>query len=358
MWLAALIFLLVISACSRPRNSEEVAEAPAETPETTAPLAVEAITIERTQFLSAIEASGTIRGIEEAAIVAETQGVIEEVLVDIGEHVTEGQILLRFDESIERFSLHQAESQHEATQTELDSVENLFEIGSSSPLAVARARAATAGARVALERARQAFNNRSIKAPFSGQIASIGVNVSRGNYVGLGMTLMRVVNTDSLRLDVGIGEREIGFIRVGAPAAISIPACGTQSARGNVQSVASGSNLADGSFLVIIQWKNTCENAARSGLSATAKIDPSGDEPVIVAPLLAIQRASSSTHVFTVQDGIAKRRPITIGRNLGNRAEVIEGLQENEVVIITRLTSLQEGMPVTATIIGTSRDLL
>jgi HlyD family secretion protein len=67
---------------------------------------------------------------------------------------------------------------------------------------------------------------------------------------------------------------------------------------------------------------------------------------VYVLPLSAIARDGKQAYCWVVQDGLAKRRPITTGLQVGNDVEVTAGLNDDETIVQSQIATLQEGQPV------------
>ncbi|MFP4636950.1 MAG: efflux RND transporter periplasmic adaptor subunit [Spirochaetaceae bacterium] len=295
-----------------------------------------------------IRTSGTIRGAREATVVSETQGVIEELSFELGQEVDRGDVLVALDAETERLQMEQAERRMEAAELELRATERLAERGSSSPAELARVRASTAGARAEYERAHKQFRDRRITAPVAGRIAAKNRAVGVGNYLSPNLEIGRIVDLDTLELEVSVGEGEISYLREGAPATVRIPSCpDLEPQTAVVASVAAGSDPETGSFSVLLRWDNECGERVRSGMTATATIEPAEAERVLVVPSSAVVEASGANYVFLADDGVARRREVEIGRRLGSVSEVTEGLSESDVVIITATSRLRDGDAVT-----------
>lgn len=154
---------------------------------------------------------------------------------------------------------------------------------------------------------------------------------------------------------MALGETQIGLVEEGARALVFIPAaCDEKRFEATVSAVAAGSDPATGSFPVVITWVNTCGDKVKSGMSATATIDTRQEEPVILVPSAALVEQEGSQFAYAVEaDRVAAKR-VRVGRQLGNVAEILEGLQRGEVLVITGLGSLRQGDPVNPTLVGES----
>ena len=65
-----------------------------------------------------------------------------------------------------------------------------------------------------------------------------------------------------------------------------------------------------------------------------------------IVPRNAFVGSVSSNQVFVVENGVAKLKTVTAGRILGDKVEILNGLNEGETVIVTGQINLQEGSAV------------
>jgi membrane fusion protein, multidrug efflux system len=317
------------------------------------PLAVEAVEVRRAPLVTNITASGVIRGIREARVVSETQGIIRGTDIELGQAVAAGERLVSLDSDIERLQMEQARRQLETARVELRATEQLAERGNTSQVELARVRAAAAGAEAAYEQARKRFEDKSITAPISGRIAAKSSTITPGNYLNPGVEVARIVDLERLEMEISVGEREVGYLEVGAPVSVNVPACPDAEAPGaEIASIAAGTDPGTGSFAAVIRWDNTCPDRARSGMSANATIEPQGVERVLLVPSQAVVRNADGAYVFVAADGVARRARVEVGRRMGARTEITTGLSEGDIVVSTGTSRLRDGDEIDATVRG------
>jgi membrane fusion protein (multidrug efflux system) len=335
----------------RPGGSPEGFQA---APELT-PLAVEALTVTRGELVRNIEAAGIVSGINEAYVVSETQGIIESVSFDLGDRISRGQVLVAVDDTIPRLNMEQAKEQFEIAKLDLEATEKLFNDGSASKAEMVRARSAVNGAQALYESALKAFNDCTIRAPIGGYIAGKESEITLGNYLSPGTRVARLVDISSLKAEVAVGEGEVSLVSEGAPATVLIPAAGDQKIfEATVDAIAAGSDPATGSYPLIVTWNNPVGSTIKSGMSATVTIETQSQEPTVLIPSAAIVEQAGQIYVFTAEADRAAQKPVQVGRRIGNVAEILDGLETGETLIISGLTALRRGDPVQATIIGES----
>lgn len=318
-------------------------------------VAVEALTVTRAPLVDDVRASGVVAGVREAFVVSEAQGLVRSVSFSLGDRVVEGQELLRVDDRIAALNLERAKEQYEAARLELEAVERLNAAGRSSPADLTRARGNYSGAKAQFETAQKAFNDTRLRAPVTGVIASKEDVATVGASLAPGARVARVVDTSSFRITVGVGEREVGLVDVGAAVRVYVPAAlGEGFVEGRVEAVAAGSNPGTGSFPVVVSFRNGFSGRVKSGMSASVAIRARATEPSVVVPSAALVRRGSSYAVFVDEGGKAAVREVSPGRRAGVRVELLSGLLEGERLLISALTRLRPGAPVASTLIGDS----
>ena len=316
--------------------------------------AVEGVEISKGKLIGTVEVSGIVEGISEAVMVSETTGTIGEVPAELGRYVREGDVLAVLDDTVERLNLSQVELQMENTARELDAAEKFFKSGTVSRADLTRAQGAYDGAKAVYERALKQLGDRSVRAPISGYLADVADVVARGNFLTAGTRVARIVDLSSLKMNASLGERQVGLVGRGASISVSVPnACPGEEFSGTLKAIAAGSDPATGSFRIVLEWANGCENI-RSGMSAVARIETNENEESIIVPTAAFVTREGVRGVFTVTNGTAAFTPVSTSLVFGNRAVAISGLSEGDTVLVSGITALRDGDPVTVTLLGSS----
>jgi len=356
--LAGLV--IVLSSCGRggaDGGSAASGQWAQEEAEQVRALAVEGMEVSAGSILQRVEGAGNVQGINEATIVAEVQGTITEVSFELGDYLEEGAILARVDDTVSRLSLEEARQALESARLDLSATERRFENGSASQAELSRARTVANGALARFEAAEEAFRNHAIRAPISGFVASRGENIGRGNYLTQGTPVARVVDLSALRLEIAVGERELGSIETGSAASVVVPVCGDEPIQATVTSIAAGADLRTGSCPVVIEWPNNCDRV-RSGMSARVTIEAHRGADRLILPSAAIRDDPDGTYVYVVADNTVERRSIQLGDRLGERVEVLAGVRAGEIILVSGLSAVSDGSVVETSVIGRTAEVL
>jgi membrane fusion protein (multidrug efflux system) len=315
---------------------------------------VEALEVTRGKLVDRVEASGIVSGINEAYVVSETEGLIRWVGFELGQFVKAGQVLLSVDDQIARLNMEQAKQQYETAKLELAAAERLHASGNVSRAQLIKTQGDTNGAKAAYERALKVYNDCFLKAPIAGYIAEKDPGVALGNFLAPAFRVARIVDISSLELEVAIGEGEIGLIKPGAEASITVPTSPQPEHRGVVKAVAAGSDPLTGSYAVVVTWANTEEESVKAGMTAQVSIETTDVGETVIIPASALVRREGKVYVFLVENGKAKPQEVRPGKRLGSRIEIKEGVEEGDVLITSRLTALLPQDEVEVTMLGES----
>ena len=323
---------------------------------------------------SAIDAGGVVHARTTATITARILAPVREVRVSPGDHVRQGQTLIVLDSDdlaagarAARSAAAAAEQGSKAAAAELLAAEAGLALARAShdrvaglqarrsataqelddataALRSAEARVAGASARAlqaasALESARAAGDQAStthsfttIAAPFDGMVTE--KLVEPGNMASPGMPLLRLEDTRGFRLEVRVDESRIGQIRHGDSVPVFL-GTGTTSIDGTVVEISRAVDADARAFLVKIALPDA--PGLRSGEFGKARF---GGTPrrALTVPSSAIVRRGQVTSVFVVDKGLARVRLVNV-----SESEVLAGLTESELVILSPPASLTDG---------------
>jgi multidrug efflux system membrane fusion protein len=326
-----------------------------EAPEEAKKVAVEAVRVVKGTPLSFVTGAGVVEGIREAWTVSETEGIIREIRFQIGQWVEKGQVLLQVDDTLKRLEMERAKVQLESAQIELEGTERLFQQGGASASAVARLRGAASAAKAQYELAKKAYEDCTVRAPISGVVAVQDPSITVGSFLSRGTRILRIVDTSSFRLELSVGEREVGELQVGSRAFVRAPAaCGERKIQAEVTAIGGGSDPRTGAYTVVLSWKDSCNGRLRSGMSALVEIERPRRAPVLLIPTASLVRRGEKPAVFVAREGKVEVRYPVLGPRQGTKVEVLQGISEGDLVLVSGMSKLKSGSPVNPREVGDS----
>ncbi len=362
------LFLLVLSVSSCSRDaSQQAASAPA-SPQL---IVITTKPVETRELKRTVEMVGTLGGWEEVTISNEMPGTVEKIVVDLGDRVKKGQLLLRFDQREVRLALTQTEANLEAgnkalaqaqaewrdADTNYKRVKQLHDEGviATSQLDIAqsrfdaieaqvRAREADLGRfRALVELARKRISDTEITAPIAGEVRQKLVSI--GETVKEKTPMLHLVVTDPLKFQGTVPERFAPEIQVEQAVDVQVEAFGDTIFPAVVQRVSPAVDVQTRSLSLEARVPNV-SRTLKPGFFAKGQIVLGVNPRAIFAPEEAIYTYVGINKAFVIHDGVAQERQVKMGQRLAGWVEVLDGLQAGDVVATAALPQLYQGAKV------------
>jgi RND family efflux transporter MFP subunit len=366
---ALLILTAALTGCSTPR----AAGAEADSAE---PIAVTVARATMTDVATAIDAGGVVQARTTATIAPRILAPVREVRVSPGDRVRKGQTLVVLDGDelaaaaraarsgvfaaeqgakavagelqAAEASLVLARASHDrlaglaarrsATPQELDDAIAMLQ-GAEGRVVAASARASQAAsavetARAASDQATSTESFATIAAPFDGIVTE--KMIDPGNMASPGLPLLRLEDTREFRLEVRVDESRVGLIRTGECVPVRLGAAMSE-ITGTIVEVSRAVDADARAFLVKIALPAARGPDVRSGEFGRARF-PGSPRRALTIPSSAIVERGQLRSVFVVDQGRARVRLVNL-----SETEVLAGLTESEVVILSPPPGLTDG---------------
>lgn len=184
-----------------------------------------------------------------------------------------------------------------------------------------------------------------VRAPFDGYLTDWLVKT--GELVPSNAPLIDIVNTDSLTLTYRVPEQYAENLELGQTVEITARAFPDKPFKGTVRFIAPVVDKKTFTILVKAAVDNT-DQMLWPGMSTHVLHLFKENPHAIVVPESALQLTLGGYEVWTVKDSKIVREPVIVGTRRQGRAQIINGIHLNDVVIITRTDLLKEGAAVKA----------
>ena len=211
--------------------------------------------------------------------------------------------------------------------------------------AIASAQAAVEAARTQVGTAQQALTDTVIRAPFSGFISDRPTAV--GEYVSSASIIVTILRSNPMKIQIQVAEADVPTVSMGRGVTLEVDAYKDRRFSGTVTSVNPSIDATSRAAIVEASIENG-DNALRSGMFATARINKEGGGTGIFIPKTAIynDQATQSYRAFVIVDGVAKLRVLQLGTEEGEYQQILSGLEADETVATSNLDQLYEGAKV------------
>lgn len=344
-----LLGFLAIIIFSCQSSEEKESEAPAESfRNEVAATAVRTATAQRKSFDYLINATGKLEAGSEVMAVIEKAGYLAEVNVKQGQYVKKGDVLASLDPTEAQLSLEKTRIGLRNANAEYESMkmgfESLYQSENKEQIQLVdeqlRAKSGLFLAEVELKEAQLNFERNEVKAPISGRIADL--KFKAGSLVGGNTELCQILSTNELVLKVNVLESDIGLISLNQLAEI-YP---VSSVKSELTGKVSGINpKVDANGLVEVSITLTANSNLLPGMNARAIIRAPQNNSLVV-PKDALVYRSGRAVVFTIKNNESNWNYVEVGKDNGKEVEILDGLEENSIVITSNNLQLAHQAPV------------
>ena len=302
--------------------------------------------------------SGALAPEREATIRAELSAPVVQTLIDQGQRVAAGQLLIRLDDAAirdqvlsARSAVTTAQANLSVAQHEQDRNEALLKAGAiaermleQSRAQVTAARAQLATAQAQLASADKQSSNTRITAPFAGIVSAREVNA--GDVVSPGTALVTVVDPSTMRLEASVPAEALSAVRLGAPVDFSVTGYPNRHFTGRVTRVNPIADPATRQVRIIASLPNTGGTLV-GGLFAEGRVSSESHRAPVV-PQSAVDERGLRPSVVRLQNGRTAKTDVSLGlRDAATETvEVTQGLTAGDTVLLGAARGISAGTPV------------
>jgi HlyD family secretion protein len=356
------------------------------------------VTAERGDIARSVVARGKIEPLSKVDVKSKANGIIKGLLVDVGDAVTEGQILAELDKEDLQAQVREAKATRDgeeanleaaiaaenkariemvnpelefarrdseraqglfkqkiASQQQLDDASRAYEVSKNrqqlleatllcATAQVHQARARVAAAAAALDRAGESLRYSTIRAPISGIVLTrpteVGDAVSSILNLGSAATLILTLgDVSSVYIKGEVDEADIGKAACGQRVRTKVESFPTESFEGQVKRIAPmGKELNNVTTFEVRVTICNPQGLLRANMTANAEIVLEERKAVLLIPEAALVYDKDKKISVQRLDPAAKqgwrRAPLKVGISNGQRTQVLEGLKEGDKLVL------------------------
>lgn len=176
-----------------------------------------------------------------------------------------------------------------------------------------------------------------ITAPIDGVISS--VSTQEGETVAAGLnapTFVNIIDLNRLQVDAYVDEIDIGKIQIGQKAAFSVDTFPGREFHGEVIAMYPKAVIEENvvNYDVVIGINDAYTGLLRPDMTANVTIVLETQTDVLAVPIRAVRREKGQSIVHVLVEGQAQQRRVTVGWRDGEWIEIVDGLDENETVML------------------------
>jgi membrane fusion protein (multidrug efflux system) len=285
-----------------------------------------------------IEAVGTARANEAAEITSKTSNLVTAIRFQEGKQVKAGEVLVELDSAEARASLAEAEAALADSERQYVRSKDLAASQALSASNLDLIEATLKGNRARVEAARARLSDTVIRAGFAGRTGFRRISV--GSVVNAGTVITTLDDASVIKLDFTVPESFLFAMRLGVPVKAATTGLRGRTFEGKITNLDSRVDPVTRSMFVRAEIPNP-DGALRPGMFMTVSLQ--GDVlPALMVPEAAIVPEQGRAFVFVVENDVAHRREVALGRRKPGEVEVTSGIKEGERVVVDGTQNLTD----------------
>ena len=309
------------------------------------PVPVEVAMPERGDIYATYHATSTIESDADAPVLARVGGEVVELLVEEGEVVAAGQVLARLDGERTRLEMLAAKADLDRVRGELDRYEDLHARGLVSTAMYDGLAYDADALQAKYELAKLNYDYSSIRATISGVVSSREIKL--GQSIEANSTAFRITDTSELVAYLHIPQAELAKFSSGHEASLHVDSMPDAEFAATIARISPTIDTRNGTFRATALISNAEGNLA-PGMFGHFTISYEQHTDALVIPAEALIDEDDENTVYIVDDGEVIRRNVKIGIAADGNIEILDGLNEDDVVVVVGHSGLRNGSKVLA----------
>ena len=272
-------------------------------------------------------------------IVSQTAGRIVSINAEVGQRVRKGQLLAKMDD----VNLAKTRMQYVNDSTELARLTQLYEIG-------AIAQSDYDMAKLALNVTQKTYQNLAentyLRSPINGVVTAR--NYDKGDMYSMAQPIFVVEQIQPVKMLVNVSESLFTQVHEGMEFDIAVDAYPDEVFKGKVNLLYPTVSATTHTFPVEVICQNA-DQRLRPGMFARVTANFGTNHNVVVPDVAVVKQQGSGEHfVYVLQpDNTVKYTLVELGRRLGNRYEIVNGINEGDRIVTEGQVRLKDGVSVT-----------
>ena len=317
------------------------------------PEVVTAVTVRTEAWRDMFQTVGSFAAVKGATLGTQEPGNVVRVNFESGERVSEGQVLLELDRSVEEANLQGALARLELAKQNLARAQTLKSQSAVSLANYEDAQAKVKQGEAEVRSIKGVIERKTIVAPFSGRAGIRAVNV--GQYVTAGTPLVPLYSVDPILFNFSVPQQVVPALRnTTEKVVIAVDAFPNQTFQGAVTAVNPNINEITRAVEVQATIPNPSEDIL-PGMFGGVQIELGVAKEIVAVPVSSVQYAPYGNSVYVVEREKSetgeeitrvKQQIVSLGDKRGDFVAVTSGLKAGDEVVTLGVFKLRPGAQV------------
>lgn len=276
---------------------------------------------------------------------AEIAGHIATIVCKKGQRVQPDDVLATLNTDLLTPQYDTSKAQYERARLEWERMKELVQNKATAQRDLDDATTKMVIAKAAQDQIRATLDRCRILAPEKGVINDLPVEL--GEYLDPGVPVAQLVDTTTVKVAIGLPERDVPYFCVGQTADIKVSLRGAEKTfSGTITFISEVADIQTRSTRMEITLPNP-ENLLHSGQIVLVRLTRQTFQNAIFVPLLAVIPMESAKAVYIVQNDKAVRKNVELGVIKGDRVQILKGLDAGDQLIVEGHRFVAPGLKVT-----------
>ncbi|MEY5047905.1 MAG: cation efflux system protein/acriflavin resistance protein family [Bacteroidota bacterium] len=299
------------------------------------------LNIESKPFEHYLNVQGKVGSDLNINVSAKVPSTFVKIYVKKGQSVSKGQILAQLDGEALRKGIQEAKTSLGFVTELYNKQKSLWDQKIGTEVQFLQAKNQKESLESKIEGLNEQLAMYTIKAPNTGIIDE--VIAKEGEMAAPGYPAFRIINNSSFKVTADIAETYINKIKKGNKVQITFPDLNETIER-NIDLVSDEINAINRTFSIQIELG--ASNKYKSNMITYFKIKDYSNPNAITVPINIIQHGTDGEYVFVAENGIARKRIISVGEQYGTEAEVTSGLKNGDKIINVGYQNIADGQKI------------
>lgn len=272
-------------------------------------------------------------------IVSQTAGRINTIYVEVGDKVAKGKLLAQMDD----VNLAKSRLQYVNDSIELDRLTELHKIGGISQADYDLAKMSL---NIQKKTYANLLENTKLRSPISGVVTAR--NYDMGDMYSMALPIFVVEQITPVKMLINVSESQFTQVHNGMEFEVRADAYPEEVFKGKVNLIHPTINVNTHTFPVEVVVPNN-DQKLRPGMFARVTATFGSNHHVVVPDVAVVKQLGSGEHFIYVlkEDNTVKYQLVELGKRLGNRYEIVSGINEGDKIVVEGQVRLKDGVAVT-----------
>jgi membrane fusion protein, multidrug efflux system len=318
------------------------------------PESVSSALVREETWQGTLTAIGSVMAVQGVTVSPEIPGIIIEISFESGAVVSQGDLLVRLDTSLEEAQLRALQAQEELAQLNLTRERTLRSQNMVSQAELDAAESTLKQTQGNADAIRATIQKKTIRAPFAGRLGIRLVNL--GQYIDTGKPIVSLQSLTPIYADFSLPQQELARLKTGMRVRVTTDTYPDRQFEGTLTAINPDLDQSTRSVGLQATFANP-DQLLRPGMFARVEVLLPEEQPVLVIPATSVLSAPYGDSVYVIESKpgkdngnaqlVVRQQFIRTGHARGDFVSVGSGLKVGERIVSAGIFKLRNGMAVT-----------